>query len=114
MSEPENLVTNIISDAEKLERLNIYIQNYKEAKTDDDKFQEIDMIIGVINMYNIDKHVAKKALNKNHIMKEIRTFIKRHEFLNRHEVPFGGNRRTKRTKRTTHRKMRKSIIRRRR
>jgi hypothetical protein len=104
------------TDATKLERLNVYIKAYieaTEAKNRDDQKHAIVLMIFVINWYKIDKTVVVNALTENNILEEIREFIKaRPSMIDMPEALLsGGNRRTKRT---THRKMRKSLIRRRR
>ena len=103
-----------------MDQLNDLIKNYKNSVTASSFMDSINIrksavsfMIIAIEKNNLDKDDVVKALNDAGILEEVRAFIKSHRYVMPAQL-LGGNRHTKRTKRTTHRKMRKSLIRRRR
>jgi hypothetical protein len=98
-----------------MDRLMIYIKAYINGSDlfGNERGAAVGMMLYVINRDQPTKDDVVNALKAAGILEEVREFIISHRW----DMPAqlsGGNRHTKRTKRTTHRKMRKSLIRRRR
>jgi hypothetical protein len=96
-------------DAAKYE---MYAAKYKMDAAKYGQNHAVFMMVFVINYYEINKEVVVNALTENSILEEIRAFIVAELKIDMPNALLSGGNRS--TKRTTHRKMRKSIIRRRR